>query len=208
MGVDRMAQSRIKRWWAWWRKPSAKWALGSLLVVGTLVGVAVGASFNAFLGHTNTMDFCTSCHEMREFVFAEYKESAHFTSPSGVRPDCADCHVPKAFLPKMWRKIQATFNEVPSHLLGTIDTREEFEAHRLEMAQHVWAAMKANDSRECRGCHRRDAMALDEQKPRARAQHEDALKTGETCIDCHKGIAHHKPELPDDEKPAEDDFSL
>ncbi|HET9485425.1 MAG TPA: NapC/NirT family cytochrome c [Xanthomonadales bacterium] len=204
-----MKQSFLRRWWGWWRSPSAKWALGTLLVVGTLVGVAAGASFNAFLGHTNTMDFCTSCHEMREFVYAEYKESVHYTSASGVRPDCADCHVPKAFIPKMKRKIQATFNEVPGHLMGRIDTREKFEAHRLQMAQNVWASMKASDSRECRNCHRKEAMALEEQKPRARAQHEDALKTGETCIDCHKGIAHKMPDLPEDEEPAqEDDFTL
>ena len=204
-----MKPSFLRRWWAWWRSPSAKWALGTLLVLGTVVGVAVGAAFNTIMGSTNTLDFCTSCHEMREFVFAEYKESVHYTSPSGVRPDCADCHVPKAFLPKLKRKIQATFNEVPSHLMGKIDTREEFEAHRLEMAQNVWAEMKGNDSRECRNCHRREVMALDEQKPRARAQHEDALKTGETCIDCHKGIAHRKPDLPEEDKPEqEDDFSI
>jgi nitrate/TMAO reductase-like tetraheme cytochrome c subunit len=204
-----MKPSFLRRWWTWWRSPSAKWALGTLLVLGTVVGVVVGAAFNTIMGSTNTMDFCTSCHEMREFVFAEYQQSAHFTSPSGVRPDCADCHVPKAFLPKLKRKIQATFNEVPSHLMGKIDTREEFEAHRLEMAQHVWAEMKGNDSHECRTCHRREAMALAEQKPRARAQHEDALKTGETCIDCHKGIAHKKPDLPEEDKPEqEDDFSL
>jgi cytochrome c-type protein NapC len=69
--------------------------------------------------------------------------------------------------------------------------------------------MKANGSLECRNCHRAEAMALDEQKPRARAQHADAVKSGETCIDCHKGIAHKKPALPEDEKPEqEEDFSL
>jgi hypothetical protein len=29
------------------------------------------------------------------------------------------------------------------------------------------------------------------QKPRARKQHLNAFETGQTCIDCHKGIAHH-----------------
>ena len=28
------------------------------------------------------------------------------------------------------------------------------------------------------------------QKPRARQQHLNAMKVGQTCIDCHKGIAH------------------
>ena len=29
------------------------------------------------------------------------------------------------------------------------------------------------------------------QKPRARKQHLNAFETGQTCIDCHKGIAHN-----------------
>jgi nitrate/TMAO reductase-like tetraheme cytochrome c subunit len=203
-----MIRSLIRRWWGRLRRPSAA-ALGTLLIVGTSIGVALTVGFNSFVNYTNTMEFCTSCHEMRAFVYEEYTQSAHFTSRSGVRPQCADCHVPRAWLPKMWRKAQATTKELPNHVLGKIDTREEFEAHRLTMAQSVWATMKGNDSRECRGCHNVEAMALAQQKPRARAQHEDAQRSGETCIDCHKGIAHKKPDLPEDEKPQQDeDFSL
>jgi cytochrome c-type protein NapC len=36
-------------------------------------------------------------------------------------------------------------------------------------------------------------MDVEKQKPRARKSHELAVKNNETCIDCHKGIAHHKP---------------
>ncbi len=204
-----MTGSRVRRWWGSWRSPSTKWALGTLLLAGFAFGIASLVGFNHVVASTNTMEFCTSCHEMRAFVFEEFKQSAHWTNSSGVRPNCADCHVPKAWGPKMLRKMQATVKELPNHMRGKIDTREEFEAHRLAMAQSVWASMKANDSRECRGCHDRAAMALDEQKPRARAQHADAEKSGETCIDCHKGIAHHKPDLPEEEQPAqEEDFSL
>jgi cytochrome c-type protein NapC len=32
------------------------------------------------------------------------------------------------------------------------------------------------------------------QKQRGRKQHELAQKNNETCIDCHKGIAHKKPQ--------------
>ncbi len=204
-----MAFAWMRRWWSRWRAPSGRWALGTLLTVGFAVGIVFTAGFNGFVHATNTMDFCTSCHEMRAFVYEEYRHSVHWTSPSGVRPGCPDCHVPRPWGAKMWRKFQATYNELPNHLLGKIDTKEEFEAHRLEMAQSVWAAMKADDSAGCRGCHDVAVMALDEQRPRARAQHADMAKTGETCIDCHKGIAHTRPTLPEDEKPAqEEDFSL
>jgi cytochrome c-type protein NapC len=37
-------------------------------------------------------------------------------------------------------------------------------------------------------------MDPERQKPRAKKSHEMAKKNGDTCIDCHKGIAHHKPQ--------------
>jgi cytochrome c-type protein NapC len=201
---------RIRRTWHWLRRPHARYGAGTLLLAGIVVGLLGWGGFSAGVAYSNTMDFCTSCHEMREFVYTEYQETPHYNNPSGVRVECSDCHVPRAFLPKMARKIQATFVEVPSSLMGTIKTRERFEEHRLRLAENVWRDMKASDSRECRECHSEAAMLLDGQKPRARAQHQDALTTGETCIDCHKGIAHKLPVMPvsEDAEAEEDDFEL
>jgi cytochrome c-type protein NapC len=50
--------------------------------------------------------------------------------------------------------------------------------------------MKETDSRECRNCHTLQSMNPEFQRPRARKQHLDAMQAGNTCIDCHKGIAH------------------
>ena len=134
------------------------------------------------------------------WVDEEYRQSHHFQNPSGVRATCSDCHVPKEWTAKMMRKIQASLNELPAKVLGTIDTKEKFEANRLRMAENVWASMKKTDSRECRNCHTEQAMVLADQKQRARTQHEDAKETGETCIDCHKGVAHKEPETEEDEQ--------
>jgi nitrate/TMAO reductase-like tetraheme cytochrome c subunit len=81
-------------------------------------------------------------------------------------------------------------------MLGTISTKEKFEAKREEMAKHVWEDMKATDSRECRNCHALETMKLDSQSRMAGKRHtlERRLEKGETCIDCHKGIAHHLPD--------------
>ncbi len=180
-------------WWkALWR-PSGQNSVGALLIVGGFAGVLFWGGFNTFVEYSNTMKFCTSCHEMRAFVFEEYTQTPHYRNASGVRATCSDCHVPKAWGLKIGRKIKATFKELPQKVRGSINTREKFEAKRLEMAEYVWASMRATDSRECRNCHDEAAMTLAAQKPRARAQHEDSLKTGETCIDCHQGIAHTRP---------------
>jgi nitrate/TMAO reductase-like tetraheme cytochrome c subunit len=200
---------RLRQFGGWLRRPSAHLSLGTLVLIGGVAALALWGGFSSVLGYSNSLSFCTSCHEMQAFVFQEYKQSPHYRNPSGVQATCADCHVARALVPKLVRKTRATFIEVPSHFMGKINTREKFEAKRLELAEHVWTEMRANDSRECRECHNPTAMALVDQKPRARAQHEDALKSGETCIDCHQGIAHKKPEQPADQgTEQEEDFSL
>ena len=168
----------------------------ALLLVGGVAGVIFWGGFNTFMEHTNTMEFCISCHEMKSTVYEEYRKSPHFSNPSGVRATCPDCHVPKEWIPKLKRKIQAT-NELFHHFRGTIDTKEKFEALRGEMAERVWAVMKANDSHECRNCHSWEAMDFHKQTPRAREKMEEARKDGKTCIECHKGIAHTLPKRDD-----------
>ena len=153
--------------------------------------------FNTALELTNTEKFCTGCHEMRDNVFAELKSTIHFSNRSGVRATCPDCHVPHNWTDKIARKMQAS-KEVWGHLFGTIDTREKFLDHRLELALHEWARFKANDSLECRNCHSAESMDITKQSPRASIAHQRFLFTGEkTCIDCHKGIAHRLPDMRD-----------
>jgi len=71
------------------------------------------------------------------------------------------------------------------------------EAKRSEMAANVRRAMRETDSRECRNCHSYAAMLTEEQDRFAGRKHEQGQKKGETCIDCHQGIART---LPDDWK--------
>ena len=113
-----------------------------------------------------------------------------------MRAICPDCHVPHDWTDKIARKMQAS-KEVWGKIFGTINTREKFVAKRLELAQHEWARLKANDSLECRNCHGFDFMDFTRQSPRAAAAALDASSpSGEkTCIDCHKGIAHKLPAM-------------
>jgi cytochrome c-type protein NapC len=187
------AKNPVTRMWRAIARPSPSVSVGVLLVVGFAAGIVFWGGYNWAMELSNSEGFCVSCHEMRDNPFKELKETAHYANPSGVRATCADCHVPKEWHHKVVRKMQATFNELPRHLLGTIDTSEKFEARRLELARNVWAAMKANDSRECRNCHGLASMKIEEQVRPARRRHAEAKETGATCIDCHKGIAHRLP---------------
>jgi cytochrome c-type protein NapC len=155
-----------------------KWivGIGALFLFVAFLLVLGGA---AGLAWTSTEKFCIGCHEMRDNVYAEYK----------------DCHVPREPVPLMLRKMRATF-EVWGHLTGVIDTKEKFETHRAMLAQRVWKRMKETDSHECRNCHVEEKMDTDKQTEKARARHEKGKAEGLTCIDCHFGIAHKEPEGP------------
>jgi len=185
------------------RCPSKK-AICVGLTLFFLGGVSLG-SLNTFFYYTNDMEFCTSCHSMK-INYEEYKETLHFKNSSGIQATCADCHVPKQFFPKLYAKIMAA-KDVYHTILGTVDTKEKFEARRWHMASVVWEKMRANDSRECRSCHNYDNMDLSEQDRRARKKHTRAPLQGKTCIDCHAGVAHEEPLEPDEENEVEETVS-
>ena len=182
--------------WDSLKRPSPKYSLGVVLIVGFALGIIFWGGFNTAMELTNTEEFCISCHEMEDNVYEEYKETIHYNNRTGVRATCPDCHVPKEWHYKVVRKIQAS-NELLHKALGSIDTREKFEAKRLQLAQNVWRAMKKTDSRECRNCHDYDSMDFVEQGRRAVKQHSEGLDAGKTCIDCHQGVAHQLPAMRD-----------
>ena len=179
------------RWW----KRSRTTRIASVVVLTLVAGGLLLTAGAAGLAWTNTEEFCTSCHEMRENVFAEYQGTIHAENRSGVRAICSDCHVPRKPGPLIIAKIRAT-SDLYHHIIGSIDTPEKFEAKRHELATNVWRKMKKSDSLECRNCHVESAMSADLQSDQAKAQHAKGKSEGLTCIDCHYGIAHNEPEGP------------
>jgi cytochrome c-type protein NapC len=165
------AKGLLRRSLAALTRPTARYALGTLLVLGFVGGIVFWGGFNWAM---------------------EYQQTVHYQNRTGVRATCPDCHVPKTWVHKLARKIRAT-NELYHHFAGSIDTREKYEEKRLTMAKSVWRTMQETDSRECRNCHNYDYMDFTIQENRSRDRHADAIDKGETCIDCHKGIAHELP---------------
>ena len=182
----------FKRLWHFLSKPSAKYSLLGISSLSFVFGILFWGGFNTGMEMTNSLEFCTTCHEMRDTVYQEYKETIHFSNRSGVRAICSDCHVPKDWTHKIIRKAQASF-EIWGKLTGSIDTKEKFEAKRMVLATHEWERMKGNGSRECRNCHAFESMSAELQKQTPYKKHMKAKEEGKTCIDCHKGIAHQLP---------------
>jgi cytochrome c-type protein NapC len=180
----------FKRLWIFLARPSARYSVLAIASVFFVGGIIFWGGFHTGLEMTNTLDFCTTCHEMRDTVYQEYKETIHYSNRTGVRALCSDCHVPREWGPKMIRKARASL-EVWGKITG--DTKEKFEAKRMTLATHEWDRMKASNSQECRNCHAFDAMSSELQKQTPYRKHMKAKEEGKTCIDCHKGIAHHLP---------------
>lgn len=191
----------LKRTWTFLKRPSAKYSLIGIASISFIAGIIFWGGLNTGMEATNRLEFCIGCHEMYDNVYQEYKQTIHYSNRTGVRAICSDCHVPRDWGHKVLRKIQAS-QEIWGKLTGYIDTKEKFEAHRMELATHEWNRMKANGSRECQNCHNFEVMSPDYQKQSNYARHMKAKAEGQTCIDCHKGIAHHLPKEyrdPDEE---------
>ncbi|MCK4950366.1 MAG: NapC/NirT family cytochrome c [Gammaproteobacteria bacterium] len=155
-----------------------------------MAGLIFWGGFNWCMTLTNSESFCISCHEMRENVYKEYKDTIHYSNRTGVRATCPDCHVPKEWVHMVRRKIGAT-NELFHKIIGSINTPEKFRAKRLQLSEYVWQNMEETDSRECRNCHNFNYMTLASQKKSSQRAHKRATENNLTCINCHMGIAHH-----------------
>jgi cytochrome c-type protein NapC len=182
----------FRRFWARLTRPSTRYSFLAISSVFFVGGIVFWGGFHTAVDMSNTLEFCTTCHEMRDNVYQEYKQTVHYSNRSGIRVICSDCHVPRDWSHMMSRKIKASF-ELWGKVTGTIDTREKFEAKRMELATHEWARLKESNSRECRNCHAFDAMSAGLQKPEPYKKHMQAREEGKTCIDCHKGVAHKLP---------------
>ena len=166
------------------------WTMLLCIVLGAVIVLAGQWT----LHKTSSTEFCLSCHTMQA-PYEEYTGSVHFQNQKGIRAECADCHIPEGGLDYLVAKLRASKDVYHQFITKKIDTPEKFEEHRLEMAQTVWAQLKANDSATCRSCHSMDAMDLAAQSADAQKMHKMGIAEKQTCIDCHKGVAHFPPEI-------------
>ena len=174
--------------------PAATLSLGFLTLGGFVGGVMFWGAFNTALELTNTEQFCTSCHEMEQRLSGADPDGPFLQPFRGPRLvpglPCA------ARMDRQDRPQDAGIEGSLGQDIRHDQHAAEIPRHRLELAEHEWARLKANDSLECRNCHSSVAMDLTKQTARAAEIHTRYLLSGKaTCIDCHKGIAHELPNM-------------
>ncbi|WP_299787096.1 pentaheme c-type cytochrome TorC [uncultured Shewanella sp.] len=180
--------------WRTLNKPAKFLTLGTVSLSAFLMGIIFWGGFNTALEMTNTEEFCISCHSMESKPYQELQETVHWSNHSGVRATCPDCHVPHNWSRKIGRKIEAS-HDMWGWLLQTVNTSEKFEAKRLEMASREWKRFDRDNSLACKNCHNYDSMKWDSMSKLAQKQMKRAAELDQSCIDCHKGIAHKLPDM-------------
>ena len=184
-------------------RPSTRIGLGVLVAGGFVAGIISWQAVTTGMNTTNEEWFCLNCHTMRDNVLPELQKTVHWSNRTGVRARCPDCHVPHEFTSKWGRKMQAS-NDLLKHLTGSIDNREKFLENRLMLAQREWKRFAANSSKECRNCHDYKDMNFDKMRPTSQVMMRQAAERNQSCLDCHKGIAHHLPDVKGAHNPAFD----
>lgn len=159
------------------------------LGAGAVVAVPVADFTDQYFSSNK---FCAyGCHVMEATVYKEFKQSKHWTTKTGVRPTCADCHVSKGLTAAMWDHFLGT-KELYALVVQGIDTPEKFETVRARTANNVRMHMLASDSANCRGCHVMEAIKPE--RKRGQRQHAEAIKAGTSCIACHYNLVHKEVE--------------
>lgn len=166
----------------------------SILVAGAVIGAAALYATQWSLHATSTNEFCVSCHSM-DVPHQEWQDTNHFANAKGIQAGCADCHIPHEGLAFLKKKMTSGVGDLYAEITGGIPDAQAYEEKRAEMARKVWAEMEADDSRTCRSCHNTEFWDLYEQSPKAATEHRSMADSGDTCISCHRGIAHFPPDF-------------
>lgn len=188
------SRARARRLWSALHDFFASPRNGVLAIAG--IAVFLGLSFVAAEElniQANSTRFCVACHSMDAYVYEEYKRSKHYTSASGIRPECGQCHVQKRFWPAVWDHMMGT-HDLISEYSHDWSRPEVFEARRSAMAEKARLKILAEDSKTCRECHRMDAIRP--ARMRGQRAHEDALRKERTnCVACHYNLVHKEAPL-------------
>lgn len=174
--------------------PVFKKAIVITFILGGIAGLVAALGAEKMDRITTTDEFCTSCHAMQTYIAdAEtYKTSAHQTAASGVRPGCADCHIPKGLVIATYTHVVNGISDLWGQTRFDYKDPKVWMAERARLAQAARVWFRGNDSATCRGCH--EEASIQPQRKRGQRQHAEARETGMTCIDCHYNLVHDEIE--------------
>jgi nitrate/TMAO reductase-like tetraheme cytochrome c subunit len=162
------------------------------VIVGVIGGLVLALGAEEMDRFTSTDAFCTSCHATQTYIADSetYKTSAHQTTTSGVRPGCADCHIPKGLVAATYTHVVNGISDIWGQISRDYDDPDVWNSEKARLAYAVRDWLVDNDSITCRECH--EEASIKPARSRGQQQHKDARETGMTCIYCHYNLVHEE----------------
>jgi len=166
-------------------KKSNRLVLFSTLAV---LGLAGTVFVPISMSRTSTMDYCTSCHEMKGHG-NELKKSSHAVDKDKKPIECAQCHIPNSIGPKyLTIKTVLGMKDLLFHYVGDPD--------RLDRRRMQNVARRFVPDENCRSCHEDLSKTAKGQKISdiGKLCHDAYLgingTTKRNCAGCHFNMAH------------------
>lgn len=181
---------QIQDWWyREFRRIIGAWVFAIVLLFIAAISVLV-VDATDYIFSTNI--FCgNACHVMESTVNKELQKSTHWTTPTGVRATCADCHVSGRLSLAMVDHFIGT-GELFVWLTNDFSKPGAFEQFRPAAADRERFKMLDNNSETCGHCHVMEGIKPE--RIRGQKQHAEAIDKSTPCIVCHYNLVHKEVE--------------
>ena len=158
-------------------------------LAGIAVGAAVVIAVDSVCHKTSTNDYCMSCHYHEDADIA-WKQSYHYNNESGVKTDCAACHLPpEGSFNHFATKAKLGIRDLWVHMTKNKEDIDWNAKGELEYAQKI----VFNES--CKECHVNlyPAGITDDGVIAHLHYDENEKKLDLQCISCHLDAGHYNP---------------
>ena len=160
-----------------------------LLLAGLVLGIVVMLLADTAMTKTSTNSYCMSCHVHPE-ADAAWKMSVHYNNGSGVKTDCAACHLP----PKGSKGYYAAKARTGMKDLWAYWTKKP-EDLDFESKKELDHAVRIVYNASCKECHvNLFPEGISDDGVIAHLYYEEnEEKLGLQCISCHLDVGHYNP---------------
>ncbi len=170
------------------KKLITKWGM-LILLVGIIIGSLLTIGGKKVLRHTNTNEYCQSCH-IHPLADESWKRSTHHHNESGVRVACVDCHLPpEGSFYYLSTKVRTGLHDLYGFYF------KDSASFNWESKSQLEHAVKIVYNESCIKCHENlFPKGLTTEGGTAHLYYEQKAELlNLQCINCHLDVGHFNP---------------